>query len=260
MGLSLLVPHGRLVRLGVVLDAGSDDQHVRRAAVLAERAGIDALWLAPLWPHAAPPAGVVLQLLAAAAESTTSLILGAWIESIPVSVPGPLRGRLEVTVPAAAFGPAPPGLRRVDPAVSEPRIGVPGAEMIVVPAPAVPMTEPPEPAAPTPLAVLAMCSIGRTSAEARARADGDPLFSIAGQPADGGIFGTLEECQQRVLALALRGVADVRCALPGSPDVHDVIAQLGAVTTGTLTVLATKGRSPDPPPPQGWGGRRRQGR
>jgi hypothetical protein len=253
-----MVPQGRLVRLGVVLDAGSDEEHIHRLALLAERAGIDALWLVPFAPELAPPAAVVLRRLAAAAGPTTSLLLGAWLEAIPASVPGPLQGRLEVTVPAPAFGSAPPAIRRVDPAVSGPSVEVPGADLIVVPAPAVPLTGPPEPAAPVPLAVLAMCSIGRTSAEARARAEGDPLFSIAGHPSDGGLFGTLEECQQWVLALARRGVVDVRCVLPTSRDVHDVIAQLSAVATGSLTVLAAAERSPDPPPPVGWGGRRSQ--
>src|SRR6185437_4190912 len=38
-------------------------------------------------------------------------------------------------------------------------------------------------------------SVGRTAAEARARADADELFTLAGHPAQQGLFGTLEECQ-----------------------------------------------------------------
>lgn len=260
MGVPLMVPSGRLVRLGLVLDTASDEVHVRRCAVLAERAGIDALWLAPLTATEAAPTAGVLERLAVAAGATESLLLGAWLEAIPPSVPAPLRGRLEVTVPAEAFGPPTAGIRRVDPAVLGPSIAVPGADVLVVPAPSISRAEPPPSSPPTPLAVLATCSIGRTSAEARARADTDPLFPIAGHPADGGIFGTLEECQYQVLALAKRGVVDVRGVLPTSPDVHDVIAQLSAVATGTLDVLGTEARSPDPPAPEGWGGRRRGAR
>ncbi len=52
-----------------------------------------------------------------------------------------------------------------------------------------------------------------------------------------GLFGTLEECQDRVIALAHAGISDLRCILPATPDVHDVIAQLTAVTIGTIEVL-----------------------
>lgn len=106
------------------------------------------------------------------------------------------------------------------------------------------------------VAVLVPVSIGRTGAEASARADGDPTFRQLGHPAGVGIFGTLEECQDRVIALAHAGVTDVRCILPAAPDVHDVIAQLTAMTVGTTDVLRPGSlRSPAPPPPVGWGGR-----
>jgi alkanesulfonate monooxygenase SsuD/methylene tetrahydromethanopterin reductase-like flavin-dependent oxidoreductase (luciferase family) len=99
-------------------------------------------------------------------------------------------------------------------------------------------------------------SVGRTWAEAQARADGEPLFESIGHPRSVGIFGTLEECQHRVIELAHAGVTDIRCVLPNSPDVHDVIAQLTAMVVGSIKVLSPgtpKSKSPDPP--QGWGGR-----
>jgi hypothetical protein len=106
------------------------------------------------------------------------------------------------------------------------------------------------------VAALLPVSIGRTSAEASARADRDPLFARLGHPSEIGIFGTLEDCQDRVIALAHAGVTDLRCILPGSPDVPDVIAQLTAMTLGTTDVLVPGSlRSPAPPPPVGWGGR-----
>ena len=109
------------------------------------------------------------------------------------------------------------------------------------------------------VAALLPVSIGRTGTEAAARADGDPRFAILGHPRDVGIFGTLEECQDRVIALAHAGITDLRCILPAAPDVHDVIAQLTAVTIGTTEVLVPGSlRSPAPAPPEGWGGRPEQ--
>jgi alkanesulfonate monooxygenase SsuD/methylene tetrahydromethanopterin reductase-like flavin-dependent oxidoreductase (luciferase family) len=99
-------------------------------------------------------------------------------------------------------------------------------------------------------------SIGRTHAEAEARADVEPLFQTVGHPADVGIFGTLEECQERVIKLAHAGVRDLRCILPNTDDVPDVIAQLTAVNVGSPDVLIPGGpKSASPPPPQTWGGR-----
>lgn len=84
----------------------------------------------------------------------------------------------------------------------------------------------------------------------------DPDFIRFGHPAEIGIFGTLEECQDRVIALAHAGITDLRCVVPATPDVHDVIAQLTSMTIGTVDVLVPGSlRSPAPPPPEGWGGR-----
>jgi alkanesulfonate monooxygenase SsuD/methylene tetrahydromethanopterin reductase-like flavin-dependent oxidoreductase (luciferase family) len=106
------------------------------------------------------------------------------------------------------------------------------------------------------IAVELPVSIGRTMAEARARADAEPLFASLGHPAEVGIFGTLEQGQDRVIALAHRGVTDLRCVLPNSADVADVIAQLTAVAVGTVGALrpqSPRSRPPDPPP---WARRR----
>lgn len=99
-------------------------------------------------------------------------------------------------------------------------------------------------------------SIGRTHAEAQARAEAESLFALTGPPADVGVFGSLEECQARVLDLAHVGVTDLRCILPNSPDVHDVIAQVTAMAVGSPEIFtpgAPRSRAPDPP--EGWGGR-----
>lgn len=106
------------------------------------------------------------------------------------------------------------------------------------------------------VAMVVPVSIGRTTAEASARADADPLFQRVGDPREVGVFGTLEQCQERVIGLAHAGVTDLRCVVPNAPDIPDVLAQLTAIAIGTADVL-TPGtpRSKSPDPPAGWGGR-----
>ena len=108
------------------------------------------------------------------------------------------------------------------------------------------------------VAVRLPVSVGRTVTEARARWDAEPAFAELGPPEQAGVYGTLEQCQQRVIAFAHAGVTDLRCVLPNAADVHDVIAQVTAMTVGTVDKLAPGApRSPAPPPPEGWGGRPR---
>jgi len=108
------------------------------------------------------------------------------------------------------------------------------------------------------VAVRLPVSVGRTVTEARARWDAEPAFAELGPPEQVGVYGTLEQCHQRVIAFAHAGVTDLRCVLPNAADVHDVIAQVTAMTVGTVDKLAPGApRSPAPPPPEGWGGRPR---
>jgi alkanesulfonate monooxygenase SsuD/methylene tetrahydromethanopterin reductase-like flavin-dependent oxidoreductase (luciferase family) len=107
------------------------------------------------------------------------------------------------------------------------------------------------------IALEAPLSIGRTRAEAEARAHGESVFEVLGSPSQVGVFGTLEECQERVVELAHAGISDLRFVLPNNPDIHDVIAQLTAIAIGTVDVLTPGApRSKDPDPPETWGGRR----
>jgi alkanesulfonate monooxygenase SsuD/methylene tetrahydromethanopterin reductase-like flavin-dependent oxidoreductase (luciferase family) len=99
-------------------------------------------------------------------------------------------------------------------------------------------------------------SIGRTTAEAQARADAESLFEVIGTPQEVGAFGTLEQCQERVIELAHAGISDLRCVVPNAPDLPDVLAQLTSIAIGTVDVLAPgapKSKAPDPP--EAWGGR-----
>jgi alkanesulfonate monooxygenase SsuD/methylene tetrahydromethanopterin reductase-like flavin-dependent oxidoreductase (luciferase family) len=101
-------------------------------------------------------------------------------------------------------------------------------------------------------------SVGRTESEAEVRARDEVLFDTIGHPAEVGIFGTLEQCQARVVELAHAGVSDLLCVVPNNPDVQDVIAQLTAIAVGTVDVLAPGAPKSKPPdPPTTWGGRRR---
>lgn len=106
------------------------------------------------------------------------------------------------------------------------------------------------------IAVELPVSIGRTSAEALARAEAEPLFRQLVQRMPLAIVGRLEECQDRVIDLAHAGVTDLLCILPNVPDIQDVIAQLTAMVVGnrqTLTPGSPRSKSPDPP--ESWGGR-----
>ena len=108
------------------------------------------------------------------------------------------------------------------------------------------------------VAVRLPVSVGRTVTEARARWDAEPAFAGLGPPEQAGVYGTLEQCHERVIAFAHAGVTDLRCVLPNAADIHDVIAQVTAMTVGTVDKLAPGApRSPAPPPPEGWGGRPR---
>jgi alkanesulfonate monooxygenase SsuD/methylene tetrahydromethanopterin reductase-like flavin-dependent oxidoreductase (luciferase family) len=101
-------------------------------------------------------------------------------------------------------------------------------------------------------------SVGRTVAEAQARWDAEPEFAALGPPASSGVFGTLEQCHERVIELAHTGVTELRCLLPNAIDVHDVIAQLTAMTIGSADKLVPGApRTRVPEPPAGWGGRSR---
>jgi len=102
-------------------------------------------------------------------------------------------------------------------------------------------------------------SVGRTTAEAAARADRDVLFHYLGHPSEQGLFGTLEHCQQAAAALSRAGVTELICHVPLAVDLPDVLAQLCAVNAVGPDILRPDGLpSPAPAPPAGWGGRRRQ--
>jgi hypothetical protein len=88
-----------------------------------------------------------------------------------------------------------------------------------------------------PLQVAVPISIGRTMSEAIARADLEPRFAGDRHPRDIGIFGTFEQAQEQVLALARAGADDLVLDVPLERDVADVLAQIRALVVGATPEL-----------------------
>jgi hypothetical protein len=216
-----IIAAGRIARLGIVVDLGIEATKAAELAAMCERAGLDAVWFAPLLTRADDAA--IISLAEAAAAATASLIIGVRVDRLPRAAPAEAAGRFEVTLPDGAVSTGPCGAVRVWQLTGSPSSAV--AE-VAVPAWAADERR----HGGGGLAVVVSASIGRTTAEATARAVGDPLLAAIRLPLEDGLFGTLEECQQRAGALVCAGVVDIRCVLPAARDLHDVIAQLSAVT------------------------------
>ena len=256
-------PVGRLARLGIVLDA---DERAASLAQLCDRAGIDVVWLADRNAiDAAPSLASVMRWADEIAPSLERASLG--LLAGPEDGPDLLgtatttralavAERLEVAVPAGqhlgSWTAVEPRLRRsvVIRDLADLPAALQVADDIVLPAWRIADLETAADVAraeataagrdPSTLGVAALLpvSIGRTKAEAVARVAADPVFELVGDPAAVGIFGTLATCQDRVTALARAGITDLRCIVPATSDVQDVIAELAAITVGTTDVLA----------------------
>jgi alkanesulfonate monooxygenase SsuD/methylene tetrahydromethanopterin reductase-like flavin-dependent oxidoreductase (luciferase family) len=307
-----LPPPGRLVRLGVVLDARNPAGRLAEVARMCDRVGIGAVWVDDSARPGPPPAEQheAWTVLAALAPATTRVRLGAMLlagrrppallAELVAGLAAQAGDRVEVSLLAAAgaslhpytdafttalaaasAAPAvarPPARPTVAVEVGDPeRLDREGLGWLVGVADDVLVTAADvDRVAETARELRAACglvgrepeslgvavrlpvSVGRTVAEARARWDAEPAFAELGPPEQAGVYGTLEQCHQRVIAFAHAGVTDLRCVLPNVADVHDVIAQVTAMTVGTVDKLAPGApRSPAPPPPEGWGGRPR---
>jgi hypothetical protein len=102
-----------------------------------------------------------------------------------------------------------------------------------------------------PLQVSVPISIGRTMSEAVARADLEPRFTGNRHPRDVGIFGTFEQAQEQVLALARAGADGLVLDVPLERDVADMLAQIRALVVGATPELVDAPPRPDrtvPPP------------
>lgn len=280
-------PPGRLVRLGLILDSRNDRSRLSETARMCDGAGIDAVWLQDrtIGEHDTAP-GDALAVLSTIAREVHRARLGAILDpglrspqelaTAAHSMDDALGGRLELSFTAgpeeyvaivrellqwptlAIVGATEPALdaaaRVADDVVLPP--SDPGAAGRLVELLRTACDRNDRDAATIGVAMVVPVSIGRTTAEASARADADPLFRRVGDPREVGIFGTLEQCQERVIELAHAGVSDLRCVVPNASDMPDVLAQLTAIAIGTADVLtpgAPRSKSPDPPAE--WGGR-----
>jgi hypothetical protein len=80
-------------------------------------------------------------------------------------------------------------------------------------------------------------SIGRTASEAAARASRDPRLADERHPRYAGVFGTLDDAQEQVLALARAGADTLLATLPDDVDVADLLAQLRSAVAGPTPLL-----------------------
>jgi hypothetical protein len=229
---------GGLLALSVVADGRSRPAAIQLAWLSGriELAGV--WWREP--PLTGPPADDLPGLLEALGSESSPAVAGLIADArMLTGLSGLSAGLRTVALPPAAsapavFVPVRPD-RELDAAVSEAAAAAAGR----------------------PVLVEVAVSVGRTSAEASARADGEELFALTGHPRAQGLFGTLEECQATAARLLHAGATELVCYLPRSHDLPDVLAQLRAISIGAGALRPGDPPSAPPPPPQGWGGRRR---
>jgi len=280
------------VTLSVVVDGRLDAARARQVATLVERLGLGRVWLRqPWWPLTGPvmseaESASLLGWLAASAPARAGLVVDSghadpgWLDRIAVAPPG---GDGEATrlagISIALWG-DPAAIARWQRSIAEDPS--PAITQLALPAPAsapvdrgtaAPATAVFVPCSPDrdltaevpaaaaaaagrPVLVEVTVSVGRTVAEAQARADADELFTLTGHPAQQGLFGTLEECQAAAARLAHAGATELVCYLPLASDLPDILAQLRSIAIGAGVLRPGEPPSAAPPPPDGWGGRR----
>ena len=322
----VVAPPGRLVRLALVLDPRNGPTQTMRVAQMAERAGLQALWVNDRFMTSDDlPRMEAWTMLTIAAMYTSKIRAGIMFSSglrspqstaaMVGSMDTVVDGRLELGVAAGWYEKEHVGLGLPFPDAAA-RIEEMGrfARIVTTLARGEPMTEggpalglsSPQPGGPTltleargprqlaiaveiadnillptrPTAEIAAMvetarsaaaevnrdpeslgfavqlpvSVGRTNAESDVRVEIDDMLAQMDTRALG-IHGDLERCQDIMIELAHLGIGEVRCVLPNTADIDDVIAQLSATTVGTKEVLKPgAARSEAPAPPPGWGG------
>ena len=262
--------------------------HVRQVARLVARLGLAGVWLRQPWPGPGPaepgsPAALLPQLTEDAGRCPAGLVLDTDAAGVePAQILAALAGPADSPGPRLALAGSAAGLARSRallgarpvPVISQlgwpgpdrggaAWAGLPGAEVGALFVPFAPgrdlggaVAAAAAGAGTRPVWAEVAVSVGRTTAEAQARADREELFSVVGHPADGGLFGTLEECQASAARLAHAGATELICYLPQCSDLPDVLAQLRAIAIGAQVLRPGEPPSGPPPPPVGWGGRR----
>jgi hypothetical protein len=286
----------RPVTLSVVIDGRLDAARARQVATLADRLGLAGIWLRyPWWPlsgtrMSAPDVVALLTALASGLQVQLGLVVdagaaglagadGDWLDRLVTAAGSPaagsLTGRLPPSPRIALAGPPSAvarwhGLIARQPGLASAQLALPdgdgAGQAAAVFVPCAPgrdlageVSAAAAAAAGRPVLAEVTVSVGRTDAEARARADADELFTLAGHPAEQGLFGTLEECQATAAGLAQAGATELVCYLPLAADLPDVLAQLRSIAIGAAVLRPGEPPSAAPPPPDGWGGRRLTG-
>ena len=286
----------RPVTLSVVIDGRLDVARAHQVATLADRLGLAGIWLRyPWWPlsgagmNETDVAGL-LAALASGVRIAPGLVMdadaadpgetnGAWLDRL---APAPVSQAAGLPpAPRIALAGSPSAVTRwrdliwQRPGLAVARLALPagndgdrdGAQvgagrrrrlrpLRTRQGPGGEVSAAASAAAGRPVLAEVTVSVGRTAAEARARADADELFTLAGHPAEQGLFGTLEECQATAAALAQAGATELVCYLPLASDLPDVLAQLRSIAIGAGVLRPGEPPSAAPPPPAGWGGRR----
>jgi len=269
----------RAVRLSVVVDGRLDAARARQVATLTDRLGLAGVWLRyPWWPlsgtgTAETDRAGLLPALAPGAQAPPGLIVDADAAAPGEADDAWLDRLVQAASPRIAIAGSPPAITRWQrligrrPELTVTQLALPAREgaaraaAVFIPcAPGRDLAGEVAAAAAAaggrPVLAEVTVSVGRTAAEARARADADELFTLAGHPAQQGLFGTLEECQATAARLAHAGAAELVCYLPLASDLPDVLAQLRSIAIGAGVLRPGEPPSAAPPPPAGWGGRR----
>jgi hypothetical protein len=273
----------------VVIDGRLDPARARQVGTLADRLGLAGTWLRyPWWPLSGITAsGTHVAGTLSALASSVRVPLGLVVDTDAAALASADNDWLDrefTAGPRIALVGSPPAVARWHdlirrrPGLAAARLALPagdgegdrdgvadgaraGSAAVFVPcAPgrdlAAEVSAAAAAAAGRPVLAEVTVSVGRTAAEARARAEADELFTLAGHPAAQGLFGTLEECQAAAARLAQAGATELVCYLPLASDLPDVLAQLRSIAIGAGVLRPGEPPSAPPPPPSGWGGRR----
>jgi len=242
-----------LLGLGLQLRADADAARRQHIATLAGRLGYESVWFS-VAPGDAGVLGEIDTLLAAGVTHVGAVFTGP-SEAAPewVRIVGPAHPELLVDVPdeagpdcVTALGGADEWSRRgyvrgvPDPAAAGVVLSSASrAHTAALAAAAARVRADVNPG--LRVGVALGVSIGRTMSEAQARVARDPFLAATGVP-EAGLFGTFEQAQEQVLALAAAGVDWIRADLADEQDIADLLAQLRAAAVGPAHVLHGRSR------------------
>jgi hypothetical protein len=233
-----------LLDLEVVLAADQLAERQDQLAVLAGRLSYRAIWLATVAGTADPRRIVALRALSGDAVvgiSFSSLPAAAFVGALPVGVlleipaPGTARDSLVEAVGGVNAWSERVRVRgRVDDQAAGVVIAASDRAGLLATIAAAALASGPRGRS---VVAAVTVSIGRTASEAAARASRDPHLAGDFHPRHAGVFGTLDDAQEQVLALARAGADTLLATLPDDVDVADLLAQLRSAVAGPTPLL-----------------------